>query len=393
MTGIRRVGLGVIDQGLSSVSNVLFLVAVAREAGLEEFGAVSFAYALFAFGLAVQRTSVGTLISLSAGRNVGPPLLGSFLWAVAIAAIGTVLGATVGDGGSAAYYVVLGGCLIIYPQDVLRYSAIAERRVELAVISDGSWVCVTLALLVVSLAGATLTVTAMALVWVLLGASAALVTIAVPLRSLIALPSRWFREHVGELRTLGPDALLASTVPLLLAAVMAQYMSLGDVAAVRGTSTLLGPVAMLTSALPVVLLPEMARLFGDDRARLATAQAVVMSLVVMTWGGLLALLPDVAGEQVLGETWSSSRAIWLWAVLEIALWALATGPIALLGAYRRWRTLMLARIAYLVTVVCVLGVTVSGGSLSRVMMGMVLASALNCLILTVAARREQTRQR
>ena len=73
MTAFRRLGLGVVDQALSSLSNVLFLVAVARVAGLEEFGAVSFGYALFAFGLSVQRSSIGLLVSLSARRNVPPP--------------------------------------------------------------------------------------------------------------------------------------------------------------------------------------------------------------------------------------------------------------------------------------------------------------------------------
>lgn len=392
MTRIRRLGLGVIDQGLSSISNALFLVAVAREAGLEEFGAVSFAYALFAFGLAVQRASMGTLISLSeGGGNVPPPVFLSLLWAVVVVVVGLVLGATIGDDESAAYYVVVGGCLVVYPQDLLRYSAIAERRAGLAVVSDASWAAVTLALLLASLSGLTLSVTAMSVVWVVLGAGAALVAIAVPLRRRMTLGVRWLRDHVAELRTLGPDALLASLAPLLLASVMAHYMSLGDVAAVRGAGTLLGPAAMLFSALPIVLLPEMARVLGNDRSRLATAQALVMCLFVLVWGGCLALLPASVGEQILGETWTGSRAILLWAVLELVMWALASGPIALLGTYHRWRTLLFVRVAYLITVAFALSMTVTSGSVSRVMIGMVLASASNCLILSLAARRESAR--
>lgn len=391
MTRIRRLGLGVIDQAMSSISNVLFLVAVAREAGVEEFGAVSFAYALFAFGLSVQRASIGTLISLSAGKKAPQPLLVSLLWACTIVAVGLVLGVTIGDGGTAAYYVVVGGCLLIYPQDLLRYATIAERRVALALVSDTVWMFVTLALLLGGLAGSSLSVTAMTGVWVLFGAGAALVAIVIPLRGGLSLRGHWFSDHANELRTLGPDALLASVAPLVLAAVMAHYMTLGDVAAVRGAGTLLGPVAMLFSALPVVLLPEMARVLGNDRSRLATAQAVVMSLLVLAWGGCLALLSDGAGEQLLGETWAGSRAILLWPMIELVIWALATGPIALLGTYRRWRTLLLVRVAYLTAVTCALGVTVASGSLTRVMVGMVLAAAVNCVILTFAARREAAR--
>ena len=47
--------------------------------------------------------------------------------------LGLVLGATVGDGGSAAYYVLVAGCLVVYPQDILRYDAIAQRRAGHAV--------------------------------------------------------------------------------------------------------------------------------------------------------------------------------------------------------------------------------------------------------------------
>ena len=391
MARVRRVGLGVLDQGLSSISNVLFLVAVAREAGLQEFGAVSFAYALFAFGLAVQRASIGTLVSLSSGRNVPPPLLVSLLWAVAVVVLGLVLGASLGEGASPAFYVIVGASLLVYPQDLLRYSAIAERRVGLAVVSDGLWVTVTLVLIVLSVAGTPLSVTAMTLVWVVLGAGSALVAIVVGLRGNVARGGQWFRDHASELRTLGPDALLASVAPLVLASVMAQYMSLSDVAAVRGAGTLLGPAAMLFSALPVVLLPEMARVLGNDRSRLATAQALVMSLLVIAWGVCLALLPTSVGEQVLGQTWAGSREILLWAVLELVMWALASGPIALLGTYRRWQTLLLVRIAYLLAVGVALGLTVTTGSLTLVMIGMLAASAVNLLVLSVAARRERVR--
>ncbi|WP_110181069.1 hypothetical protein [Nocardioides solisilvae] len=391
MRHVRRLGLGVIDQGLSSISNVLFLVAVAREAGVDEFGAVSFAYALFAFGLAVQRASMGTLISLSAGRRVPPPVLVSLLWGVLMGALGVVLGQVVGDGGSAAYYVVVGACLVVYPQDLLRYSVIAERRVGLAVVSDGVWVAVTVGLFGASVLGVDLDATTMTLVWVVLGGGAALLAILVPLLRGVSVRLHWLSEHAHELRTLGPDAFLGAVAPLVLAAVMAHFMTFGDVAAVRGAGTLLGPAAMLFSALPVVLLPEMARVLGDDRSRLAVAQAVAMALLVLGWGGVLALLPDGVGGQVLGETWSASRAILLWVVLEMVMWAFASGPIAFLGTYRRWRTLLLARVVYLTAVGCALAATVWTGDLTKVMVGMLLASVVNCAVLTAAARRESSR--
>lgn len=387
MTRFRRLGLGVIDQALSSLSNVFFLVAAARVAGVDEFGAVSFAYALFAFGMAVQRSSLGLLVSLSAGTRRPPPVVLSLAWAAVVAAIGVVLGSTVGDGGSSAYYVLVGACLLVYPQDLLRYSAIAEHRAERAVASDAAWFAVTLGLLLTSLAGLRVDVTAMTLTWVLAGGGTALVVILVPQRSRPRSGGRgWLHEHAGELRVLGPDALLACLAPLLLAAVMTSYMTLGDVAAVRGAGTLLGPAAVLFSALPAVMVPELVRVLGDDRARLAIAQAAVMSVLVLAWAGCLALVPLAIGEQVLGETWVGSRAILPWVVLEQVVWALASGPISLLSAYRRWRTLLTIRVAYLTAVGCALAVTVGSGNLTWVMAGMVVAAAANCTILVLASR-------
>lgn len=393
MKGVRRVGLGVIDQGLSSISNAVFLVAVARVASVEEFGAVSLAYALFVFGLAVQRGSLGTLTSLAATVRRPPPLVASFLGALLVVIVGVVLGVAVGVDDHPAYYVVLVASLVIYPQDLLRYDAIAQQRAGLAVISDGIWFAVTLALLCASILGASISVFAMACAWVVLGAVPSLVALVLPLRASLALHTRWVVDHASDLRLLGPDAVLSAVAPLILASVVAHYLSLDDVAAVRGAGTLLGPLSTLFSALQVVLLPEMARLLGDNRLRLAAGQALVMSLVVAMWGGFLFLIPDGAGRELLGDTWSASRAVLIWATLELMMWALATGPVALLTSYRRWKELLSLRVAYLVAVACALGVTVSSGDVATVMIGMLAASVVNCVLFYVVAAREQRRLR
>lgn len=391
MKGVHRVGLGVIDQGLSSISNAVFLVAVARVASVEEFGAVSLAYALFVFGLAVQRASLGTLTALAATVRRPPPLVVSLLGALLVLVVGTALGVIVGVDDHPAYYVVLVAALVIYPQDLLRYDAIAQQRVGLAVVSDGLWFAVTLALLCASVLGASISVFVMACAWLVLGAVPALVALAVPLRQSLVLRTRWVADHAPDLRLLGPDAVLSAVAPLVLASVVAHYLSLDDVAAVRGAGTLLGPLSTLFSALQVVLLPEMARLLGDHRLRLAAGQAVVMSIVVALWGGVLFLIPDSAGRELLGDTWSASRAVLIWATLELVMWAFASGPVALLTSYRRWRALLTLRVAYLCTVAVALGATVSSGDVATVMIGMLMASVVNCVLFYVVAAREQRR--
>ena len=239
-------------------------------------------------------------------------------------------------------------------------------------------------LVVASLAGVSMDTTTMVLVWVVAGGVALVAIVLAERVPVAASPRQWFADHADELRTLGPDAVLASVAPLVMAAAMAQFMTLGDVAAVRGAGTLLGPTAVLFAAIPAVILPEMARVLGADRSRLARVQA-------SSWGAgrglgwLLLLVPDGAGCRCWARP-GSGRSPAAYGVLELVMWALATGPIALLSAYRRWRTLLLARVAYMAMVTCALAVTILSGSVVRVMIGMVLASAGNCLVLSMAAR-------
>ncbi|WP_416954713.1 hypothetical protein ACNKF0_20945 [Nocardioides sp. T5] len=112
-----------------------------------------------------------------------------------------------------------------------------------------------------------------------------------------------------------------------------------------------------------------------------------MSVLVLAWAGCLILVPASIGEQILGETWTVSRSILPWVVTEQVVWALATGPISLLSAYRRWRMLLTVRVVYLGAVACALALTVPTGEIEWVMSGMVAAAVTNCVILWLASRR------
>src|SRR4051812_7301189 len=53
--GARRLGWGIIDQGLSSLTNLLVSLSVARMLGAEQFGAFSLAYVTYGFILTASR--------------------------------------------------------------------------------------------------------------------------------------------------------------------------------------------------------------------------------------------------------------------------------------------------------------------------------------------------
>ncbi|HEX8802722.1 MAG TPA: hypothetical protein VF743_00975, partial [Acidimicrobiales bacterium] len=205
--GFRRVGrrraLVMLDQGTSSLSNVVVTVMVARMVAPAEFGA--FAVALLAYQLATGavRAVVGEpwlsahSTDEGAARDRGAADLLRGAVAVSLAASLVIAAAAVVAGGRATGALL--GLAIVYPflgvQDALRYLAVVDRP-QVALVSDLTWLVGVVALLAVAPAGVTPAWYVVA--WGVAGAAGlavAVVTVGVPLRSGRAL--RWLVDHRG----------------------------------------------------------------------------------------------------------------------------------------------------------------------------------------------------
>src|SRR5690348_13853229 len=101
MSRSRRMTLGLVDQILSSASNVLVVFAVARTSSVREFGSIALTLMLVTTGLAICRGSFGTPLLLGgpdlrqtrselSGATTGALGLGVVI-AIAALMVGTVL--------------------------------------------------------------------------------------------------------------------------------------------------------------------------------------------------------------------------------------------------------------------------------------------------------------
>lgn len=380
-----RVGGGMLDQALSSLSNVLLMIAVARVAAVDDFGIIAYAYAVIAFGLGLQRSSVGPLISLATtARN--HPLMVTLCWGVAVALLGGVIvRLTTGQLPNTAALILLVGSIWTHPQDALRYMAITSAKVSAAVRSDALWCSGSAVALAVTFFSK-VSPEAVVVIYVITGLIATL-TLTTELSPGRGRPAAWLREHAADLRLVLPDSALATSIPLIITAVVALSYSLQEVAGVRGAGTLLGPISLLLTALPLTLLPELNRLEPRRRVVLALVQSCLMSVTVLAWGIALHALPASIGHALLGQAWSPSQALLPPLTADMLFFAAASGPIAYLRTLRAWKPLLTARFWYAALIVGPLIASTFIPSVVTFYFVIALTSAANLVLLIAFAYR------
>jgi glycosyltransferase involved in cell wall biosynthesis len=356
-----RLSWGLADQAISSLTNFVVGVFVARSLGLTAFGMFTLAWATYGVvlnlsrgmatdplvvrfsGVAVQSwrdavaRSSGTALAVGAATGASSVLTGI--------ALGGSLGATF-----VALGVVLPGLLL---QDAWRFAFFAAGKGNKAFANDVVWAAALAPALIVGARHGT--VVAFVLAWGLSGAVAAgygcLQTGILP--SLAGM-RRWLRQQ----RDLGPRYLVENVSnsgagPLRLYGLGA-IAGLADVGAVRGAVLLLGPFMAVLMGLSLVNVAEAARVLRRAPHRLRRFCLLLgggQAVAAMGWGlVLLLVVPDRLGEVVLGSVWLPASALIVPVTVEIMGAAAGTGAAAglrALGAARRsMRAQLVASAAY-----------------------------------------------
>ncbi len=309
-----RAGWGVGDQILSSATNFLLGVLVARSTsavGLGEWALVFWTYLLLlnlarstgAQPLIVQASAAGPEVWRAAVRAVtGLGLTMGIIAALVIAPIGLLLGAS----GQSAVVLAL-GLPVLLVQDAYRYGLVAAGRARAAFASDLVWALVMVAELgIVAAAGIDLTVPGIVLIWVIGGAGGALAGVVTSgIRPDVRQSRSWLREH----RVLATGFAVGSMVDTLaqtaIQYALALVAGLATVGAIRGALLLLSPILVTYQGLLLVAGPEARRVLASRPARLPRYLASFGLLLAAgaVVGGLVALLlPPEVGRQIVGET-------------------------------------------------------------------------------------------
>lgn len=373
-----RLGWGVADQAMSSLSNAAVSLYVARELGATEFGAFSIAYVTYSLVLNASRglASDPLLVRFShtdypVWRRAAQRCTATAALVGVIAGGGALVAGGAFSGTTRAAFLALGFTLPgLMLQDSWRYAFFAAGRGGQAFVNDTIWT----ATLAVALEGLRLTrhqtVFGFVLAW---GLTATLAAASGTLQARLLPRPRGIPQWLSATRELGLRYLFENTSNS--GASQARIYAVGFVAGltavgyVQEGTLLMGPFFVIFMGISLVTVPEAARTLHRSPQRLRRFCLLVgagLALLAAVWGVvLLVALPHGLGTLLLhAKQWQPVYGLVIWltiAMMGSCAIAGATAGLRALGAARRsLRSMLVSATAFLL--LGVLGAVVSGAS-------------------------------
>jgi O-antigen/teichoic acid export membrane protein len=319
-----RASWNFLDQALSSLSNFLLSIIVARSLDADGYGAFALAFSVYAFTLTLSRYLVNQPLTIrfsAAGRSdfdmaARQCLNAALLMGGVVGVLSVSAGLLVGGPLGAALVVtgaLLPGLLV---QDAYRTIFFTVGRASAAALNDGVWALLMIAALL--LVGILNLSSPVNYIWAW-GLSAWSAAVLGGLQTRIWPMARrdvwiWFKAHLGLTRYSVTEVvvIVGSTQFTLMGT--AAIGGLSVVGALRGAQVLTAPSVILSASVLAFVVPELARRpsIAGKALRKAALQISAVSVVLMAiWCSLVLLLPDRIGLLLLGETWDATSAI-LW---------------------------------------------------------------------------------
>lgn len=311
-----------IDQALSSLTNVALSIVVARAVSPTEFGGFSVALIAFTFAVGLLRAIVCepyviTINTMTERRQrvAKSDATGS---ALSVGAVGSLLCLAAAPLLSDEAKWSLIGLAVMLPgillQDTVRFIFFAARRPQLAALLDGIWAVGQLATVGFLLWAGTESLFLLVLAW---GASATVAgLVGLVITRTRPRPGRvvsWWRRQHALSSKFAVDYLVQMGLVNLTYFVVGWMLGLRALGAIRGAQVLLGPLQLLSSGITAFALPLFSRMASRGRPVLRPALVVGAGtgLIAVGWSLILLLLPDQLGAALLGETWANAAGVLL----------------------------------------------------------------------------------
>lgn len=381
----HRLGWGLLDQAVSSLTNFVVVLYAARTVDAEQFGAFSLAYITYGFALSASRGIASgplqvrfTGTDLPAWRRATRNCTGTAAVAGLITGVGVLATALALNGTARAAFIALGltlpGLLL---QDSWRYAFFALGRGSQAFLNDSVWALALVPALILLRLTHTHQVFWFVLAW---GAAAAVAAAAGAWQARV-IPSpanawAWVRQH-GDLgvRYLaeytfinGASQLRTYTVGIVVGLAAVGYL--------QASVTLMGPFTVIYLGMTLVTVPEAVRALHRSTRHLlvfSVLASVALAVLGLAWGlVLLFALPRGLGGWLLGPIWRPAYPLILPQIVTIVglcFSAGATTGLHALGAARRS-----LRAAFIASAICLIGGLV--GALSGGVVGAVWGVAI-----------------
>lgn len=321
-----RASWTIIDQGVSSLTNVVVVIAAAHAVSAQDFGRFSIVLTIYSVAVGLSRAVSGEPLLVVAVGGVAAAERRAVTGAAAL--VGLMMVAVVVIGNALTIADPLGwtfaaGLTLLLIQDAVRFVLIGVGRARGAAANDAVWLSLTIVGLVFMNAhrpGQHLAI------WMLAGAVAAgagLVQISVA----PSVPDgvRWIRSHATLGRRFLAEFAFLSGASQIIVLVVGMRSGAADAGSMRAAGTMLGPAGVITNGLLLATVVETGRHRGSAAVRSSVVAAGGFAAAVMVACGLaIGALPDALGERLLGDTWRGASAVAPWLALPFAGTALAT---------------------------------------------------------------------
>jgi O-antigen/teichoic acid export membrane protein len=359
----RRLGWGLADQAVSSLTNFAVSLYVAHSLGPTQFGAFSVAYVTYAFVLNASRglATDPLLVRFSGAelptwRRAVTSCTGTALGVGMLAGLGMLATAALLHGTSRVAFLAIGltmpGLML---QDSWRYAFFALGRGGQAFLNDTIWALVMVPGLLYLRVSHNENVFWFILVW---GSAATVAAVAGPLQAGV-IPRltdawKWVSQHRDlAFRYLTVNTSSSGSAQLRTYGV-GVLVGLAAVGYVQAANLLMGPFLVVLMGISLVTVPEAARVLRNSPHHLRWYCLLLscgVAVAALAWScTIFVLLPRGLGELVLRSLWRPTYPLVL--PLTVAIMAqcfvdgAAAGLRALGSARRNVRAQLIQSIAY-----------------------------------------------
>ncbi|MDQ4144759.1 MAG: hypothetical protein M3198_13655 [Actinomycetota bacterium] len=324
---VARLGVGpragwiLIDQAISSLTNLTLSVLVARSVDVNAFGAFTIAYTLYIFVVEFMTAMVLQPLIIrysgvprpqlegAAGSACGLSLVGGLV-ALLILVVSALALEPLTGGPVIALAVTLPGLLL---QNACRYTFFAAGKAQGAALNDLLWGLTQLAVGLVAPVFIGPSPGLFIAIWGVAGSLAGVVgLIQLTVRPRFTTAASWLLKHRDIAPRLVLEFLVESGALNFTLLAVGAISGLAGLAALNAARVLLGPLGVLFLAGSSILVTEGARLRDRQDHRLLSAvraSGLLLTAAAVGWGLALLLMPPELGSALLGESYALGRSV------------------------------------------------------------------------------------
>jgi O-antigen/teichoic acid export membrane protein len=393
-SGLGRQGAwAVADQVLSSGTNFVPALVLARVLGPGGFGAFSLAFVAWFGALAVVRSALMQPYTLVASalhgeqwrattrRAAGAVVAGGVVLLVVFAVAASIVGVSSAIGRALLVVAILAPGLAL--QEFWRVAAFSARRARTAFANDGVWALGQVAAFAV-VATTTPTPASCMFAWGI----GAWIAATAGIWQLSVLPQpgsgalRWARDRARIGAWFTAVSVVFALGSFGVAVIVAATTGTVGVGLFRTVQNLFGPVQLLVIGAESVYLPHLVRVL--DRANesgidTSIRYSTLMSVSVLGYGALLLFAAHELLGRVFGDAFAAGSALVLPLSIAFTLDAVAMGAVAQLRARAAGGRLFMSQAAATTVKLVAVGAFVGVAGLDGAAWGVVIGSAVGAI--------------